>query len=324
MRYLLLVLLLAAPLAARRVEFINLGAPEHRAARLQSQVEAAFDHVAQKTGLDDRLDLQLTLVGAARQFSELAQADGVSMDSESVLGYAVPARRRIVLNLSAMLERELEPLGVLRHEIAHLVMGSQLQSHRPLWFEEGVANYVENMALNALREGTQVSLSPPDFLTLDELSQGLRNENAGFAYPESRRVVQLIATQWGEAKLKALLAALQEPGVDFAAAFSQSTGQELSVLQDLWQRQRQEEAKGRFVAWLGANWSWLLFAMGAVIMLAGVWVVRRRGKQQVDTWEEQEKYFPSDPSWSYSQHDPGDFGYDSDANDDDQIGSPRG
>lgn len=319
MRYLLLILLLAPPLAARRVDFINLGVPEHRAARLQSQVESAFDHVEAKTGLDDRLDLQLTIVSGARQFAEIAAADGVSMDSESVMGYAVPARRRIVLNFSAMLEREVEPLGVLRHEIAHLVMGSRLRSPRPLWFEEGVANYVENMALNALREDAQVSLAPPDFQTLEDLSQGLRDQNAGFAYPESRRVVQLIATQWGETRLKAVLAALQEPGIEFADAFRAGTGDDLAVLEQRWQKQRQEESRGRVVVWLGANWSWLLFAGGTVILLAGVWAVRRRGRQQIDTWEEQEKYFPSDPSWSYSQPDEGYSSDDDNDNDDLQL-----
>ena len=169
----LLILVFASALHARNVDVQNVVAAESDVARLQSQVEPAFSHVKSKTGIDDQLDLQLVVVGGSRSFAELAARDGVGMHAESVLGYAMPGRRRIVLNLSGIRDRQLEPIGVLRHEIAHLVMGSALRVERPLWFEEGVAQYVESVALNELREAA--GLNPwVDFDDLNDLNAALR------------------------------------------------------------------------------------------------------------------------------------------------------
>ena len=171
----ILVLLFASALHARDVDVQNVVAAESDVARLQAQVEPAFSHVKSKTGIDDQLDLQLVVVGGSRSFAELAARDGVGMNAESVLGYAMPGRRRIVLNLSGIRERQLEPIGVLRHEIAHLVMGSALRTVRPLWFEEGVAQYVESVVLNELRESA--GMNPwVDFEDLADLNQALREE----------------------------------------------------------------------------------------------------------------------------------------------------
>ncbi|MBE7490983.1 MAG: hypothetical protein HS108_04405 [Planctomycetes bacterium] len=300
---LLLWAALAAPAAARQIDFVNLGVPEHRAARVQSQIEPAFAHVQARTGLADDREVFVTIVQSGRRFAEIAAADGVSMDSESVLGYAVPSRRRVVLNFAAMDERGLEPLGVLRHEIAHLVLGG-LAAPRPLWFEEGVANWVENMAFNALVEGAQVPLVAADFAGLDDLSAGLRDQRAPEAYPESRRVIELIVQTWGRPALTKLLAEL-EGGTGFEAAFAAATGDNLARLEQLWLQDRADRASGRLVLWLGANWGWLIFAGAGGLLLAAVVIKRRRGRRQVDQWEEQEKLFPSDPAWSYTEPDEG-------------------
>ncbi|MBX3475917.1 MAG: hypothetical protein KF754_16225 [Planctomycetes bacterium] len=304
MRVLLLILFCCGPLCARTIDFVNLGVPEHRAARIQSQIEPAFEHVQAKTGLVDNREVFVTIVASGRRFAEIAAADGVSMNAESVLGYAVPSRRRLVLNFAAMDERNLEPLGVLRHEIAHLVMG-ELPVDRPLWFEEGLANYIEGIAYNALIEAAGAPPVGADIESLDDLSAALRDDRAGEAYPESRRVIELMVQTWGREKLTKLLHLLADGDADFAACFRQATGAELSELESRWLKQRREQSGGRLVAWLGANWSWLLFAGAGVLLVAGVTLRRRRARRQIDQWEEQEKYFPSDPAWSYTQPDEG-------------------
>jgi len=310
-----LALLCAAPLAARQIDFVNMGVAEYRAARIQTQIEPAFEHVAARTGLADDRAIFLTIVASGRRFAEIAANDGVAMDAESVLGYAMPAHRRVVLNFAAIDERGLEPLGVLRHEIAHLVMGN-LRSPRPLWFEEGLANYIEGIAFNALIEQSQTPLIGADFDGLDDLSAGLRDQRAGESYPESRRVIELIVKTWGKDALGALLRGLSD-GVEFNEAFAGATGASVADLEARWLKQREEQSGGRLMAWLGANWTWLLFAAGGGLMIAAVIIVRRRGRKQVDLWEEQEAYFPSDPSWSYTKPDEG---YSTD--DDEEDGEP--
>lgn len=302
-RLLLLILLCACPLAARQVDFVNMGVAEYRAARIQSQIEPAFEHVQGKTGLADDGPIFLAIVASGARFAEIAANDGVSMDAETVMGYAIPARRRVVLNFSAIDERRMEPLGVLRHEIAHLVLGG-LPSPRPLWFEEGVANFVENVAMNALIEGTQVPLMAADFESLQDLSAGLRDQRTGEAYPQSRRVIEILVETWGKAALEKLLAELAH-GIEFEVAFTAATGDKLARLETLWLEDRKQRQSGQFVMWLGVNWHWLLFAGAGLLMFVAIALRRKRARRQIDEWEEQEALFPSDPAWSYTTPDEG-------------------
>lgn len=303
-RVLILMLLLASALHARSLDVQNVAAAESDVARLQAQVEPAFSHVKTKTGLDDRLDLQLIVVGGSRSFAEMAARDGVGMDAESVLGYAMPGRRRIVLNLSGIRERQLEPIGVLRHEIAHLVMGSALRVERPLWFEEGVAQYVESVVLNELREAAGAT---PwiDFDSLSDLNQGLREEaRAGAAYSEAREVIRLIVRRHGEEALKALLSRLEDGEGPFAEAFQQVTGESIAAFETTWLEDRHERAGARYAGFFGRNFWWLLLGLTALILPLALVLMRMRGRNQVAAWEETEKYFPSDPGWSYSDDEP--------------------
>jgi hypothetical protein len=305
MRILVLILLLAAPLCARSVSTVALDVSAARKLRIEAAVDPAFEHVERKTGLKDDGDLALTLVGNARRFAELASHDGVSLHAENVLGYADARSRRLVLNLAAIDERRLNELGVLRHELAHLVMGHALLSKRPLWFEEGMALWVENMPLDALTESSAVEIAPPSYETLDQLDLGLRdNREAGAAYGQARAVVEFLARRHGEDKLRALLQKLRAPGVGFSAAFAQTTGEELRAFETAALGELEARRQSRFLLFLGANWWWMLFTFAALLAMLAWHKRRKRVKRLVDEWEEQEKLYPSDPSWSYAQDDP--------------------
>jgi len=306
MRMLLLILLFASPLCARSVSTVTLDVSAARKLRIEAALDAAFEHVERKTGLKDNGDLNLTLVGSARRFADLASHDGVSLSAENVLGYADANSRRLVLNLAAIDERRLNELGVLRHELAHLVMGSALLSKRPLWFEEGVALWVENMPLDALTESSAVEIAPPSYETLDQLDMGLRdNREAGAAYGQARAVVEFLARRHGEDKLRALLQKLRAPAVGFSAAFAEITGEELRTFETAALGELEARRQSRFLLFLGANWWWMLFTFAAVLAMLAWLKRRKRVKQLVDEWEEQEKLYPSDPSWSYAHENEG-------------------
>lgn len=304
-RYLLILLLLLAPaLFARQVHLDVVAADQATAARLQAQVEPAFEHVAQKTGISDDRSLILVVVGGARSFSELAARDGVGMHAESVLGYAIPAERRIVLNLSGIRDRQLEPVGVLRHEIAHLVMGSSLRVARPLWLEEGVAQYVESMALNELIEA-QGANPWIEFSSLADLDTGLREEGrSGAAYSEAREVIRLIVSRHGEQKLFALLKLLEQGEGPFDSAFEKATGENLAAFESAWLEDRDARSGRRVAGFFGSNLWWILLGLTALLIPLAFVLIRMRGKSQVDHWEEAERLYPSDPSWSYSDDEP--------------------
>lgn len=304
-RYLILLLLVfASVLSAREVDVQNIVASESDVARLQSQVDPAFSHVKSKTGIDDQLDLQLVIVGGSRSFAELAARDGVSMNAESVLGYAQPGRRRIVLNLAGIRDKQLEPIGVLRHEIAHLVMGSALRVERPLWFEEGVAQYVESVAINELREAA--GMNPwVDFDDLADLNQALREEaRVGAAYIEAREVIRLIVERYGEDKFFKLLSKLEDGEGPFDKAFKEVTGDDMATFEAAWLDDRADRAGDRYAGFLGRNFWWILLGLTGLILPLAFVLMRMRSKTQVEQWEETEKYFPSDPEWSYTDDEP--------------------
>ena len=301
MRWFLALLLLASPLCAREVSVVALEVSATRKLRLENAVESAFELVSSKTGLTDLGPLNLTLTGNARTFEQLAASDGVGMSAENVLGYALPASRKVVLNLAAIDQRRLSELGVLRHEIAHLVLGASLFSKRPLWFEEGVAQWVESVALDALIEATSQELVPPSYASFDELNAGLRDgREAGAAYKQARTVVEFIVSRHGEAKLRVLLKKLTNPGTGFTAAFAEATGEDLGVFEKAALGELASRRDNLLILFVGANWWWMLFSIGALLALA-LWFKRRqRSKKIIDQWEEDEKFFPSDPSWSYA------------------------
>jgi hypothetical protein len=301
---LILLVVFAAGLQARNVDVQAVAADQSTVARLQAQVEPAFSHVASKTGLVDEQDMQLVVVGGARSFSELAARDGVGMEAESVLGYAIPGRRRIVLNLSGIRDRQLEPIGVLRHEIAHLVMGSTLRVERPLWFEEGVAQYVESMTLNELIEAA--SADPfSDFTGLADLDAALRTEGrAGAAYAEAREVIRLIVGKYGEPAFFKLLARLEKGNGPFDAAFEGATGAGMAEFEALWLEDRNARSSGRFAGFFGRNLWWMLLGLTGLIIPLVFILRRQRGRSLVNHWEETEKLYPSDPSWSYKDDEP--------------------
>lgn len=306
MRTLLIILiatLAASALVARDVDMQVVSASESTAARLRAQVEPAFDHVEAMTGIRDEQGLTLVIAGGSRSFGEIARGDGVGMNAESVLGYAQPAVRRIVLNLGGIGERQLDPVGVLRHEIAHLVLGSAIAVERPLWFEEGVAQYVESVALNELREAAGANPFI-DFESFADLNGALREEaRAGAAYREARETVRLMVNRYGDGAFFRFMAALQDGEAGFDEAFAEEFGHDVQEFEAAWLEDRQRRAGSRWAGFMGGAFWWVLLGLtGALLPL--IWMLLRvRGRSQLRKWEQQEGMEFEDPEWAY--HDDG-------------------
>jgi hypothetical protein len=304
MMLLVLPFLVAAPLTARSVEVTNLGASHGAVARLETQIEPAFRHIERKTGLRDVEDLHLIVVGTSREWQDIAAQHGVSQFGENVLGYAIPSRRKVVINNSGILERQLEPIAVLRHELAHLAMGSLLRVQLPLWFEEGVCQYIESMALNELRESAGSAAVFTTFDSLDDLSEGLRDPaRAGAAYIESREILRLLVQRYGEDRFLRLMRLLREGQGPFGRAFYDATGETLEGFEEAWLADYRSRRGSRVAMFIGGYWMMIVFAITGIGLVGAIFLRRARGRSLIDKWEEEEKYFPSDPEWSYNDDD---------------------
>lgn len=296
-------------LAAREISVAAVDVSASRRQNIESQIEPALEHIARFTGLNDEGSITLVLVGNSTRFAEIARADGVSMHAESVLGYAQSGLRRVVLNLAGIEERKLSPIGVLRHELTHLVLGARLRTQTPLWFEEGVCQWVEAVAMDALLHSSNPNLIEPDFADFDALNRGLRdNALAGFAYAESRRVLYQLEREYGRKAVQGLLHLLTLADANFETAFEQATGVTVAKFEQQWQEERRQGALERLFMWIGANVWVLAFLAAAVVLVVGIVLRKRRAKSQLEAWDDEDKHYPQDPSWSFTEDPGADFG----------------
>ncbi|MHC4840412.1 MAG: peptidase MA family metallohydrolase [Planctomycetota bacterium] len=301
MKWLLLILLaLPVALSARDVDIQQVNALDADVTRMREQVEPAFEKIEELTGLEDSDDLTLVLVGGARSFKETAQQDGLSMKATSVLGYAIPSQRKIVLNLSGVKDRNMDPIGVLRHELCHLVLGSTLRTARPLWFEEGVCQYVEAVAHNDLQESAGALPTAPDFQTLGQVSESLRQEaHAGPAYTEVRHIIRYIVKRHGEQAFKSFVEMLTE-GKKFETAFSEAFDEDISSFEAKWLEARKEWASGGVIHWLGLNFMLTSLMIAGILLVFVVLILRKRRRGILAVMEQQGRDYPENPDWSYS------------------------
>jgi hypothetical protein len=144
-----------------------------------------------------------------------------------------------------------------------------------------------------------------DFTNLMDLDAALRQEGrAGAAYVEAREVVRLIVNKYGESAFFKLLQRLEKGDGPFDAAFEAVTGANMAEFEAVWLEDREARSGARFAGFLGRNLWWMLLGLTALIIPLVFLLRRQRGKSLVKHWEEAEKFYPSDPSWSYTDDEP--------------------
>jgi hypothetical protein len=184
-------------------------------------------------------------------------------------GFTFPAARTILIRADAG-----DPYRILKHELAHLVLADALRSRVPLWFSEGYASLAagELNRLVALRLNLSVARGQiPGFFELD---RALRSNEmtAETAYALAASAVAMLARRHPEGSLTPLLRRL-EAGEPFEAAVLATTGSPLGRFELEWQR----DVRRRYglVGWILAGGLW---AMASLLVLAAVWVRRRRDR----------------------------------------------
>lgn len=296
----ILLALLSTALFARDLDVQSIHATATETARLRQQIEPAFDTIERLIGLNDTRELTLVLIGGSKSFREIAKSDGLTMHAESVLGYAIPSKRRVVLNLSGVKDRGMDPIGVLRHELCHLVLGSSLRTQRPLWFEEGVCQYVESVAYNDLKESAGSLPFAPNYESLQQVSEGLRSDaHAGPSYTEVRHIIRYLVKVYGEPEFKKFVQALVA-GAKFELAFDETFGQDLPTFESRWLKARDKWAAGGVWSWMGLNFGITIFIVTAALLIVVVVFLKRRRKGILALMKQQQKDSPDNPAWSFS------------------------
>lgn len=115
--------------------------------------------------------------------------------------------------------------GPMAHEFAHLLVDYITLGNYPRWYTEGVAQYVEKKItgfelFNPAKYNNQ-SVEYYDFATLE---RDFDQFDQGIAYGQCLQATELIADEYGEDKVFAILGYLKQ-GNDIAQSFTKATGQ---------------------------------------------------------------------------------------------------
>jgi len=231
--------------------------------RLATELAEAADRAGPWPGLPDPEPFPITLIVTRTQarFDSLTRGRLPAWTGAA----AFPASNTIVLRVTG------DPMGTLRHELAHLML-ARVAPHVPRWFAEGYAVRVgrdwgrlEALALN----WRLVRGRPPTFRELDRaLRSGPTDARAAYALAGS--AVLFLERVGGERGLEPLMARLQEerafePAVRMAHLWS------IEELEAAWHR----DLRRRY-GWLLLGSSVTLFWGMTALVVGFVWWRRRR------------------------------------------------
>lgn len=183
---------------------------------------------------------------------------------------ALPAARTVILRRTGDLRR------VVRHELAHLALHDAVR-WVPRWFAEGYASRAADEwdRLDALRVNwALVRGATPSLAALDRHLREGGPAEAEAAYALATTAVLLLERLGRERGLEPLLTVLADTP-DFDLALRTAHQITLGQFEALWQK----ELRGRY-GWLLVFSSFTVFWAVMGVLLAGLWLWRRRRNRQ--------------------------------------------
>lgn len=152
--------------------------------------------------------VKVFLYDSARDMEPVVLARQVSPNEASVtLG-------EVVVSDTAVVARDFSPLDILRHELTHVVMRSAMRGPfqgLPAWLEEGIAVYGQTRPMPDMEAALEAAIRNDRAFTVRTISSASAgSSNVSLFYGQSYSVVRFLIEEYGEEKLRALLAAFRE------------------------------------------------------------------------------------------------------------------
>ncbi len=229
-----------------------------------------------------------------------------SQSSGNVLGVAYAADQSIALNLAMIGELGIRPEVVYQHELCHLVLGKHIEPRlRPLWFEEGVAQYVSETPYEALGKALGWSRGlaeePDSFAEISAMARTPQEMADGYGHAVA--ALRDLVKNYGEEGLQRFIANLSR--AQAASSFAQTYQKTFKVSLQSWEKEflsgRKRSALGRIFSFLGSY----IFSFAMLIAVVALFFVVAKKKQQqkelLERWREEDELFPPDPSWASAE-----------------------
>jgi hypothetical protein len=265
------------------VELIDLDPFESWIPLLAPAIEEAARALPRRTGLSLPARARVVVSGDVDTFGRLAGRPASSW----LLGVARQMDGIAVLNGSLLKPGpERNAIGTLRHELAHLAMGTAAERGGPIprWFDEGVASWFA---------GGYADFGPLDLapaltrreLTLPRLTFAFPDDLDGMriAYAKSQLAIELLEEMQGSGTVAAIGSSLAT-GVPFEEALVGATGIGSEELER--ELRRREAPHGVFFAVLRRALS--PFLIMAFLTVVGFTLRRLRLRRRMRRWELEE------------------------------------
>lgn len=262
-------------------------AAESEIERLKGVLRETWPRLGRELGADLGPGLDLRVAVNPEEMQALAPP-GVRLP-EYANGVALPEQRVVLLSMTepgTWVRPDVE--RVLVHELAHVAL-HEAAGGRPIprWLTEGVAIQKAGehslARIRVLWSGTLRGRLIP----LRQLSERFpaRHGDVNLAYAQAADLVgYLLAADQGEQRFRALVAALRE-GHAFEAAFAESYGMPLALVEQHW-RAGLVQRFGRWPSILSGLT--VVWAAAALLLVIGYVRIRRKARETLKRWEIEE------------------------------------
>jgi len=211
--------------------------------------------------------------------------------SDIVIGFAIPERNLIVLDISRVYAKPFSLEALLKHELCHLLLHRYIEKERlPRWLDEGVCQWAsggitELMALDGDPTLAKATLSDR-LIRIENLERFPKDrQSLLLAYEESKSLVDYIVREFGKTGLLRVLEHLRE-----GHSLDDSLLKGLSVTTD--------ELEMKWRAYLKRKHTWfsyvrrnlyvILFFLAALVTVYGFVRMLKKKRAYVDEAEEED------------------------------------
>jgi len=199
------------------------------------------------------------------QFMELSS-------NSSIMAYAMPSRKSIVLNYDALHADELVLRATLKHEIAHLLIHSATNGDMPKWLDEGISQWASGGHSEIRQTGDSWPLSKAALthrlIPMSSLVHTFPADEEGMrlSYMESLSVVDLMVSDYGPGIIGRMLRDARE-GSRIENSFHTHTGLSFAEFASKWEDNLL--SRSHFIIFMRSHLYELMFFLAGVALTVG-------------------------------------------------------
>ena len=175
-------------------------------------------------------------------------------------------------------------LTTLKHELFHTLLG-QNQINIPVWLNEGLAQWqAGQMDWSGFVElGTATARGNLIPLVDLDVILSFNHKRAALAYGEALDATRFLISRQGETILPLLL---QVDNLGFRERFELESGEDLVDFEIAWRK----DLERRFWFFKISTIPTVLWAFSPLIVILAWFLKRRRGKQKIEEWEQEDRF----------------------------------